>query len=103
MATDSTAASISALSVIPRTPAAWAYVMPFSSAPARSWSRTAGLARTRRRRLALAETSRRAPAPPTAEVYKTHLAYVKERRSDSEGDAILEERLGELRDRGLIQ
>ena len=34
------------------------------------------------------------PAPPTAEVYKTHLAYVKERRSDSEGEAILEERLG---------
>lgn len=43
------------------------------------------------------------PAPPTAEVYKTHLAYVKERRSDSEGEAILEERLGELRDRGLIR
>ena len=43
------------------------------------------------------------PAPPTSEVYKTHLAYVKERRSDSEGEAILEERLGELRDRGLIR
>lgn len=43
------------------------------------------------------------PAAPTAEVYKTHLAYVKERRSDSEGEAILEERLGELRDRGLIR
>ncbi|QBF45860.1 RNA polymerase-binding protein RbpA [Janibacter limosus] len=43
------------------------------------------------------------PAAPTAEVYKTHLAYVKERRSETEGDAILEERLGELRDRGLIQ
>ena len=42
------------------------------------------------------------PAAPTAEVYKTHLAYVKERRSDTEGEAILEERLGELRDRGLI-
>ncbi len=43
------------------------------------------------------------PAPPTAEVYKTHLAYVKERRSDTEGEAILEERLGELRQRGLIR
>ncbi|MDN5717272.1 MAG: RNA polymerase-binding protein RbpA [Janibacter sp.] len=43
------------------------------------------------------------PAAPTAEVYKTHLAYVKERRSDTEGEAILDERLGELRDRGLIQ
>jgi len=43
------------------------------------------------------------PAAPTAEVYKTHLAYVKERRSDSEGEAILEERLGELRGRGLIR
>ena len=43
------------------------------------------------------------PAAPTAEVYKTHLAYVKERRSDTEGEAILEERLGELRDRGLIR
>ncbi|MBM6546461.1 RNA polymerase-binding protein RbpA [Janibacter sp. YIM B02568] len=37
------------------------------------------------------------PAAPKAEVYKTHLAYVKERRSDSEGAALLEERLGELR------
>lgn len=43
------------------------------------------------------------PQPPKAEVYKTHLAYVKERRSDAEGVAILEERLGELRDRGLIR
>lgn len=43
------------------------------------------------------------PAAPTAEVYKTHLAYVKERRSDTEGEAILEERLGELRGRGLIR
>ena len=39
------------------------------------------------------------PAPPRAEVYKTHLAYVKERRSDSEGEEILAERLGELRRR----
>ncbi|WP_435198629.1 RNA polymerase-binding protein RbpA [Janibacter sp. GS2] len=43
------------------------------------------------------------PSAPTAAVYKTHLAYVKERRSDSEGEAILEERLGELRGRGLIR
>lgn len=43
------------------------------------------------------------PARPMAEVYKTHLAYVKERRSDTEGEAILEERLGELRGRGLIR
>lgn len=42
------------------------------------------------------------PAPPKAEVYKTHLAYVKERRSDSEGADILKERLSELRGRGLI-
>ena len=43
------------------------------------------------------------PAPPKVEPYKTHLAYVKERRSDSEGEAILQERLGELRERGLIR
>ncbi len=42
------------------------------------------------------------PSPPKVEPYKTHLAYVKERRSDSEGAAILDERLGELRARGLI-
>jgi hypothetical protein len=43
--------------------------------------------------------------PPPAirvEPYKTHLAYVKERRSDTEGDAILDEALQTLRDRGLI-
>jgi hypothetical protein len=40
--------------------------------------------------------------PPTAkrnEPYKTHLAYVKERRSDADGDAILEEALARLRAR----
>ncbi|TQM04025.1 RNA polymerase binding protein RbpA [Pseudonocardia kunmingensis] len=37
------------------------------------------------------------PAPPRTEPYKTHLAYVKERRSDSDGAAILEEALGRLR------
>lgn len=39
------------------------------------------------------------PAPPKVEPYKTHLAYVKERRSDSDGADILEEALSELRQR----
>ena len=43
------------------------------------------------------------PAPPKVEPYKTHLAYVKERRSDADGKAILEEALSTLRDRKLIQ
>jgi hypothetical protein len=37
------------------------------------------------------------PAPPRNEPYKTHLAYVKERRSDADGEAILEEALVKLR------
>src|SRR6266581_5351962 len=37
------------------------------------------------------------PAPPRSEPYKTHLAYVKERRSDSDGAAILAEALGRIR------
>ena len=37
------------------------------------------------------------PAPPKIEPYKTHLAYVKERRSDEDGAAILEEALEKLR------
>ncbi|MBP2337788.1 rubredoxin [Saccharothrix coeruleofusca] len=37
------------------------------------------------------------PAPPRNEPYKTHLAYVKERRSDADGEAILEEALTKLR------
>ncbi|GEL25237.1 RNA polymerase-binding protein RbpA [Pseudonocardia sulfidoxydans NBRC 16205] len=37
------------------------------------------------------------PAAPRNEPYKTHLAYVKERRSDADGAAILEEALGRLR------
>ena len=44
--------------------------------------------------------------PPPAsriEPYKTHLAYVKERRSQTEGEAILDEALKSLRDRGLIR
>jgi hypothetical protein len=43
------------------------------------------------------------PAPPRVEPYKTHLAYVKERRSDADGAAILDEALTSLRERGLIQ
>ena len=38
--------------------------------------------------------------PPPAkrtEPYKTHLAYVKERRSDSDGEALLDEALAKLR------
>jgi hypothetical protein len=44
--------------------------------------------------------------PPPAiriEPYKTHLAYVKERRSDTEAEVILDEALKALRDRGLIR
>ena len=33
------------------------------------------------------------PAPPKIEPYKTHLAYVKERRNDSDGGDILQEAL----------
>lgn len=36
------------------------------------------------------------PAPPKIEPYKTHLAYVKERRSDKDGAAILQEALDRL-------
>ena len=43
------------------------------------------------------------PDPPRTEPYKTHLAYVKERRSDADGEAILEEALATLRERKLIQ
>jgi len=40
------------------------------------------------------------PAPPKNEPYKTHLAYVKERRSDADGAAILAEALAKLRGEG---
>lgn len=43
--------------------------------------------------------------PPPAnriEPYKTHLAYVKERRSQTESEAILDDALETLRLRGLI-
>ncbi len=43
------------------------------------------------------------PSPHRVEPYKTHLAYVKERRSDSDGQAILTEALEQLRSRGLIR
>lgn len=37
------------------------------------------------------------PAPPKNEPYKTHLAYVRERRNDEDGEAILAEALAKLR------
>jgi hypothetical protein len=39
------------------------------------------------------------PNAPRNEPYKTHLAYVKERRTDEDGAAILEEALARLRAR----
>jgi len=39
------------------------------------------------------------PSPQRNEPYKTHLAYVKERRSDEEGQAILDEAVANLRAR----
>jgi hypothetical protein len=39
------------------------------------------------------------PAPPQAEPYKTHLAYVKERRSDEDAAAILAEATARVRAR----
>lgn len=39
------------------------------------------------------------PEPPRNEPYKTHLAYVKERRSAEDGAALLEEALAALRSR----
>jgi len=39
------------------------------------------------------------PPAPRTEPYKTHLAYVRERRSDEDGDALLEEALTRLRAR----
>ena len=37
------------------------------------------------------------PAPPKTEPYKTHLAYVRERRNEADGEAILQEALARLR------
>jgi hypothetical protein len=39
------------------------------------------------------------PAPPKTEVYKSHLAYVRERRDDRDGEALLSEALEALRRR----
>jgi hypothetical protein len=39
------------------------------------------------------------PPPPRIEPYKTHLAYVKERRSDKEAEEILAEAVETLRTR----
>ncbi|HZK05167.1 MAG TPA: RNA polymerase-binding protein RbpA [Actinomycetaceae bacterium] len=39
------------------------------------------------------------PEPPRNEPYKTHLAYVKERRTDEDGAALLDEALAALRER----
>ncbi len=43
------------------------------------------------------------PSAPRNEPYKTHLAYVKERRSDADGEAILQEALESLRARKIIR
>src|SRR3954453_21766507 len=43
------------------------------------------------------------PSAPRNEPYKTHLAYVKERRSDADGEAILQEALEALRARKLVR
>ncbi|MGQ0631448.1 MAG: RNA polymerase-binding protein RbpA [Sporichthyaceae bacterium] len=40
------------------------------------------------------------PAPPRTEPYKTHLAYVRERRTEEDGQAILAEALDKLRATG---
>jgi hypothetical protein len=39
------------------------------------------------------------PSAPRNEPYKTHLAYVRERRSDEDGAAILDEALAKVRAR----
>ena len=39
------------------------------------------------------------PGPARSEPYKTHLAYVKERRSEADGAAILAEALAKVRQR----
>jgi len=40
------------------------------------------------------------PPAPRTEPYKTHLAYVRERRDDKDGEAILNEALEALRKKG---
>ena len=46
---------------------------------------------------ATSSTDGAAPPAKRTEPYKTHLAYVKERRSDSDGEALLDEALAKLR------
>lgn len=41
------------------------------------------------------------PAPPRSEPYKSHLAYVKERRSPEDAAAILQEAIEKLRSSGM--
>lgn len=41
------------------------------------------------------------PQPLRNEPYKTHLAYVKERRSPQDGEALLDEALASMRARGV--
>ena len=41
------------------------------------------------------------PQAPRVEPYKTHLAYVKERRTDKDGAALLDEALRAMRERGV--
>ena len=43
------------------------------------------------------------PVPPRNEPYKTHLAYVKERRSDEDGAAILETALEKHRSKHPVR
>lgn len=57
--------------------------------------RTPGTARAAASRLYQDKDS--PPDPPRTEPYKTHLAYVRERRSDEDGEAILAEALAKLR------
>lgn len=43
------------------------------------------------------------PSAPRIEPYKTHLAYVKERRSDADGEAILGEAIEALRQKNIVR
>jgi hypothetical protein len=49
--------------------------------------------------LPASQDSANPPPPPKIEPYKTHLAYVKERRSDEEAEDILDEAIKRLRAR----
>jgi hypothetical protein len=49
--------------------------------------------------LPASQDSANPPPPPRTEPYKTHLAYVKERRSDKEAEELLDEAIKTLRDR----